>query len=121
MTVVPLPPPPPLLPPPPHPPNPEFRDDPRMAFREGPGHTKDPSMDSNSVASLYGQTNPSLNKGRVTVPVLGTSKLEDRQTNFRRRSFCESSNQEFNSFTLRVKLDLYPVAASIGDRSAETS
>jgi glutathionyl-hydroquinone reductase len=82
-----------------------IRDDRGWAFREGPGHSKDPINGFQFLADAYLATDPSYS-GRVTVPVLW-----DKQT---RRIVSNSDddlmrmlNVEFNAFT-KSDLDLCP-------------
>ncbi|NKB81123.1 MAG: glutathione S-transferase family protein [Nitrospirales bacterium] len=82
-----------------------IRDDRGWAFRDGPGHTRDPINGFQFLSEAYKATDPSYQL-RVTVPVLW-----DRET----RSIVSNSdddimrmlNHEFNRFTSN-QTDLYP-------------
>jgi putative glutathione S-transferase len=82
------------------------RDDRGWAFREGPGHSKDPINGFNFLSEAYLATDPSY-QGRVTVPVLWdtqTGKIVNNSDD----DLLRILNSEFNSFT-QNDLDLYPV------------
>ena len=82
------------------------RDERGWAFREGPGHTKDPVNGFKFLSEAYLATDPSY-EGRVTVPVLW-DKQTGRIVNNSDDDLLRILNQEFNSFT-KSELDLYPV------------
>jgi putative glutathione S-transferase len=81
------------------------RDERGWAFRDGPGHSKDPVNGFKFLSEAYLATDPSY-EGRVTVPVLW-----DKQTgtivNNSDDDLMRILNTEFNSFT-KSELDLYP-------------
>jgi putative glutathione S-transferase len=81
------------------------RDERGWAFRDGPGHSKDPINRFNFLSEAYLITDPSYN-GRVTVPVLW-DKLTGRIVNNSDDDLMRILNREFNSFT-KSELDLYP-------------
>jgi putative glutathione S-transferase len=81
------------------------RDDRGWAFREGPGHTKDPINGFKFLSEAYLATDPSY-QGRVTVPVLWDTRT-GRIVNNSDDDLLRILNSEFNSFT-KSDLDLYP-------------
>ena len=83
-----------------------IRDERGWAFREGPGHTKDPVNGFKFLSEAYLATDPSY-QGRVTVPVLW-DKQTGRIVNNSDDDLLRILNQEFNSLT-KNELDLYPV------------
>ncbi len=82
------------------------RDERGWAFREGPGHSKDPVNGFKFLAEAYLATDPSY-VGRVTVPVLW-DKQTGRIVNNSDDDLLRILNTEFNSFT-KSDLDLYPM------------
>lgn len=82
-----------------------IRDEQGWAFREGPGHSKDPINGFNFLSEAYYKTDPNY-VGRFTVPVLW-----DRETNRiisnEDESIMRMLNSEFDQFT-EVKTDYYP-------------
>jgi putative glutathione S-transferase len=82
------------------------RDERGWAFREGPGHSKDPVNGFSFLSEAYFRTDPSYD-GRVTVPVLW-DKQTGRIVNNSDDDLLRIMNSEFNSFT-KSDLDLYPV------------
>src|ERR1700740_394225 len=83
-----------------------IRDDRGWAFREGPGHSKDPLNGFHFLAEAYLATDPSY-RDRVTVPVLW-DKQTGKIINNSDDDLMRILNGEFNSFT-KNDLDLYPV------------
>jgi putative glutathione S-transferase len=82
-----------------------IRDDRGWAFRDGPGHSKDPINGFQFLADAYLATDPSYS-GRVTVPVLWdkrTGKIVSNSDD----DLMRILNVEFNAFTTS-DLDLYP-------------
>ncbi|MBV9644210.1 MAG: glutathione S-transferase family protein [Verrucomicrobia bacterium] len=82
------------------------RDDRGWAFREGPGHTKDPINGFKFLAEAYLATDPSY-RGRVTVPALW-DKQTGRIVNNSDDDLLRILNGEFRAFTTS-NLDLCPV------------
>jgi glutathionyl-hydroquinone reductase len=82
------------------------RDDRGWAFREGPGHTKDPINGFKFLSEAYLATDPSY-QGRVTVPVLWDRRT-GRIVNNSDDDILRILNSEFNSLT-KSELDLYPI------------
>jgi putative glutathione S-transferase len=82
-----------------------IRDERGWAFRDGPGHSRDPINGFNFLSEAYFITDPSYN-GRVTVPVLW-DKQTGRIVNNSDDDLMRILNSEFNSLTTS-KLDLYP-------------
>jgi glutathionyl-hydroquinone reductase len=83
-----------------------IRDDRGWAFREGPGHSKDPVNGFDFLSEAYVATDPSY-RDRVTVPVLW-DKQTGKIVNNSDDDLMRILNREFNSFT-KSDLDLYPV------------
>lgn len=81
------------------------RDERGWAFRDGPGHSRDPVNGFNFLAEAYLATDPSY-RGRVTVPVLWDKETGKIVTNSD-DDLLRILNSEFNSFT-KSDLDLYP-------------
>jgi putative glutathione S-transferase len=81
------------------------RDDRGWAFREGPGHSKDPINGFKFLSEAYLATDPSY-QGRVTVPVLWDTRTGRIVTNSD-DDLLRILNSEFNSLT-KSELDLYP-------------
>jgi putative glutathione S-transferase len=81
------------------------RDERGWAFRDGPGHSKDPINGFNFLSEAYLITDPSYS-GRVTVPVLW-DKQTGRIVNNSDDDLMRILNSEFNAFT-KSGLDLYP-------------
>jgi glutathionyl-hydroquinone reductase len=81
------------------------RDDRGWAFREGPGHSKDPINGFKFLSEAYLATDPSY-QGRVTVPVLWDTRT-GRIVNNSDDDLLRILNSEFNSLT-KSDLDLYP-------------
>ena len=81
------------------------RDDRGWAFREGPGHSKDPINGFKFLSEAYLATDPSY-QGRVTVPVLWDTRT-GRIVNNSDDDLLRILNSEFNSLT-KSELDLYP-------------
>ncbi|MBV8378947.1 MAG: glutathione S-transferase family protein, partial [Verrucomicrobia bacterium] len=82
------------------------RDERGWAFREGPGHSKDPVNGFEFLAEAYVATDPSY-QGRVTVPVLW-DKQTRRIINNSDDDLLRILNDEFNAFTTS-DLDLCPM------------
>jgi glutathionyl-hydroquinone reductase len=82
------------------------RDERGWAFRDGPGHSRDPVNGFNFLAEAYLATDPSY-RGRVTVPVLWDKETGKIVTNSD-DDLLRILNSEFNSFT-KSDLDLYPL------------
>ncbi len=82
------------------------RDDRGWAFREGPGHSKDPINGFKFLSQAYLATDPSY-QGRVTVPVLWDTRT-GKIVNNSDDDLLRILNSEFNSLT-KSDLDLYPV------------
>ncbi len=82
------------------------RDDRGWAFRDGPGHSKDPINGFHFLADAYLATDPEYS-GRVTVPVLW-DKQTGRIVSNSDDDLMRMLNGEFNTFTMS-DLDLYPV------------
>ncbi len=82
-----------------------IRDDQGWAFREGPGHTKDPVNGFKYLREAYLATDPNF-QSRVTVPVLWdfkTKKIISNSDDDIMRMF----NEVFKAFT-DSSIDLYP-------------
>jgi putative glutathione S-transferase len=82
-----------------------IRDERGWAFREGPGHSRDPVNGFHFLSEAYRATDREY-RGRVTVPVLWdavTKRIVSNSDDDLMRMF----NQEFNRFT-DSRLDLYP-------------
>ena len=82
-----------------------IRDERGWAFREGPGHSRDPINGFQFLSEAYSATDPQY-KGRVTVPVLWdtvTARMITNSDDDLMRMF----NSAFNRFT-DSSLDLYP-------------
>lgn len=81
------------------------RDDRGWAFRDGPGHSRDPVNGFAFLSEAYEATKPGF-KGRVTVPVLW-----DKQTrsivNNSEDDICRMFNNAFNGLG-RTDVDLFP-------------
>jgi putative glutathione S-transferase len=82
------------------------RDERGWAFREGPGHSKDPVNGFEFLAEAYFATDPSY-QGRVTVPALW-DKQTRRIINNSDDDLLRILNDEFNAFTTS-DLDLCPM------------
>ena len=82
-----------------------IRDDRGWAFRDGPGHSKDPINGFQFLADAYLATDPSYS-GRVTVPVLW-DKQTGRIVSNSDDDLMRMLNVEFNAFT-KSDLDLCP-------------
>jgi glutathionyl-hydroquinone reductase len=82
-----------------------IRDDRGWAFRDGPGHSKDPINGFQFLADAYLATDPSYS-GRVTVPVLW-DKQTGRIVSNSDDDLMRMLNGEFNAFT-KSDLDLCP-------------
>jgi putative glutathione S-transferase len=84
-----------------------IRDDRGWAFRDGPGHSRDPINGFQFLSEAYQATDPRY-RGRVTVPVLWdtvTKRIVSNSDDDLMRMF----NHEFNRFT-ESRIDLYPEA-----------
>jgi glutathionyl-hydroquinone reductase len=82
-----------------------IRDERGWAFRDGPGHSRDPIRGFQLLAEAYAATDPGY-RGRVTVPVLWdtrTNRIVSNSDDDLMRMF----NREFDAFT-DSRLDLYP-------------
>lgn len=82
-----------------------IRDDRGWAFRDGPGHSRDPVNGFQWLSEAYRATDPDY-RGRVTVPVLWdtvTKRIVSNSDDDLMRMF----NSAFNRFT-DSRLDLYP-------------
>ncbi len=82
-----------------------IRDERGWAFRDGPGHSRDPINGFRFLSEAYIATDPAY-RGRVTVPVLWdtvTKRIVSNSDDDLLRMF----NSEFNRFT-KSTLDLYP-------------
>ncbi|HKR79631.1 MAG TPA: glutathione S-transferase family protein [Nitrospira sp.] len=82
-----------------------IRDERGWAFRDGPGHSRDPINGFHFLSEAYEATDPAY-RGRVTVPVLWdtvTKRIVSNSDDDLMRMF----NREFDGFT-KSRLDLYP-------------
>ena len=82
-----------------------IRDERGWAFRDGPGHSRDPINGFHFLSEAYEATDPAY-RGRVTVPVLWdtvTKRIVSNSDDDLMRMF----NREFDGFT-DSRLDLYP-------------
>lgn len=84
-----------------------IRDDRGWAFREGPGHSRDPINGFHFLNEAYRATDPDY-RGRVTVPVLWDTQSKRIVSNSD-DDLMRMFNSAFNRFT-DSKLDLYPEA-----------
>lgn len=82
-----------------------IRDGKGWAFREGPGHSKDPLNGFAYLSEAYSATDPSFN-GRVTVPVLWDKK-KNRIVNNSEDDICRMFNDAFAAFG-DAAVDLFP-------------
>jgi len=82
-----------------------IRDDLGWAFREGPGHEKDPVNGFRYLSEAYVASAPSF-QGRVTVPVLWDKK-SGRIVNNSEDDIFRMFNSTFDDFT-ESRLDFYP-------------
>jgi putative glutathione S-transferase len=83
-----------------------IRDERGWAFRDGPGHTKDPVKDFQFLAEAYELTDPNFH-GRVTVPVLW-DKQTDRIVNNSEDDICRMFNDAFRQLARNKEVDLFP-------------
>jgi putative glutathione S-transferase len=84
-----------------------IRDERGWAFRDGPGHSRDPVNGFRFLSEAYAATDPEY-RGRITVPVLwdtATRRIVSNSDDDLMRMF----NHEFNRFT-ENRLNLYPEA-----------
>jgi len=82
-----------------------IRDERGWAFREGPGHSRDPINGFQFLSEAYKATDPHY-KGRVTVPVLWDTVTKRMVTNSD-DDLMRMFNSAFNRYTAST-LDLYP-------------
>jgi putative glutathione S-transferase len=82
-----------------------IRDERGWAFREGPGHEKDPLNGFLFLAEAYAATNPRF-VGRVTVPVLWDKETR-RIVNNSEDDICRMFNDAFSAFG-NPSVDLFP-------------
>lgn len=82
-----------------------IRDERGWAFREGPGHSRDPVNGFHFLSEAYKATDPSY-RGRVTVPVLWDTVTKRIVTNSD-DDLIRMFNSEFNKYTTSA-IDLYP-------------
>jgi putative glutathione S-transferase len=82
-----------------------IRDERGWAFREGPGHSRDPINGFHFLSEAYKATDPSY-RGRVTVPVFWDTVTQRMVTNSD-DDLIRMFNREFNEFTTST-IDLYP-------------
>jgi glutathionyl-hydroquinone reductase len=82
-----------------------IRDERRWAFREGPGHSKDPINGFHFLSEAYRASDPNYN-GRVTVPVLW-DKIRRRIVSNSDDDIMRMFNSEFAAMT-SDEVDLYP-------------
>ena len=90
-----------------------IRDELGWAFREGPGHSKDPINGFQYLSQVYHRTDPYY-QGRVTVPVLW-DKLTGQIVSNSDDDILRIFNREFAAFTKRP-IDLCPLDRLGGDR-----
>ena len=81
------------------------RDERGWAFRDGPGHSRDPVNGFAFLSEAYAATAPNLD-GRVTVPVLWDTQTS-RIVNNSEDDICRMLNDEFNAFGNRA-VDFFP-------------
>jgi len=81
------------------------RDERGWAFRDGPGHTKDPINGFAFLSEAYVATDPGFD-GRVTVPVLWDKETR-RMVNNSEDDICRMFNDVFNAFG-NPEVDLFP-------------
>jgi len=82
-----------------------IRDERGWAFRDGPGHSRDPVNGFAFLSEAYAATDPNFD-GRVTVPVLW-DKQTSRIVNNSEDDICRMFNDEFNAFGNRA-VDFFP-------------
>ncbi|GIX05709.1 MAG: glutathione-dependent reductase [Candidatus Poribacteria bacterium] len=82
-----------------------IRDERGWAFRDGPGHSRDPINGFRYLIEAYRATDPHF-EGRATVPVLWDTRTR-RIVNNSEDDITRMLNSEFNDFT-DSDLDLYP-------------
>ena len=82
-----------------------IRDERGWAFREGPGHSRDPVNGFQFLSEAYRASDPDY-RGRVTVPVLWDRKT-NRIVSNSDDDIMRMLNAEFNRFT-ESTVDLYP-------------
>ena len=82
------------------------RDQRGWAFRDGPGHSRDPLNGFEFLAEAYRASDPSFD-GRVTVPVLW-DKQTGQVVNNESSEVIRMLNAEFDAFARRAEVDLYP-------------
>jgi putative glutathione S-transferase len=83
-----------------------IRDERGWAFRDGPGHNKDPIKGFEFLAEAYELTDPNFH-GRVTVPVLW-DKQTDRIVNNSEDDICRMFNDAFRQLARNREVDLFP-------------
>jgi len=83
-----------------------IRDERGWAFRDGPGHTKDPVKGFQFLAEAYELTDPNFH-GRATVPVLW-DKQTDRVVNNSEDDICRMFNDAFRELARNKEVDLFP-------------
>jgi glutathionyl-hydroquinone reductase len=83
-----------------------IRDERGWAFRDGPGHTKDPIKGFEFLAEAYELTDPNFH-GRATVPVLW-DKQTDRIVNNSEDDICHMFNDAFRQLARSKEVDLFP-------------
>jgi putative glutathione S-transferase len=82
-----------------------IRDHRGWAFRDGPGHSRDPVNGFAFLSEAYAATDPAFD-GRVTVPVLWDREAR-RIVNNSEDDICRMFNDVFNAFGNRA-VDLFP-------------
>jgi putative glutathione S-transferase len=83
-----------------------IRDERGWAFRDGPGHTKDPIKGFQFLAEAYELTDPNFH-GRATVPVLWDMET-DRIVNNSEDDICRMFNDAFRQLVRNKDVDLFP-------------
>ena len=81
------------------------RDERGWAFRDGPGHSRDPVNEFQFLSEAYAATDPDFD-GRVTVPILW-DKERRRIVNNSEDDICRMFNDAFAGFG-RPDVDLFP-------------
>src|SRR5437870_1668406 len=83
-----------------------IRDERGWAFRDGPGHSKDPVNGFAFLSEAYAATDPNFD-GRVTVPVLW-DKVTKKIVNNCEDDICRMFNDAFNAVAQNKDVDLFP-------------
>src|SRR5438552_7911272 len=81
------------------------RDERGWAFRDGPGHSRDPVNGFSFLSEAYAATDPAFD-GRVTVPVLWDKEMR-RIVNNSEDDICRMFNSAFSAFG-NAAMDLFP-------------